>query len=148
MESLAKEDLIYLAGLFDADGSLGIYSRTRNKKELMPRFNISNTNQDIIYWLKETFGGYITTQKSKNHRHKTKYMWNLNANDCRKLIPRIYLFLKIKKSRAKLLLEFLSLTKNKQSFHHTIEHWEKLKDIKERMEKLNERGISRKKSSR
>jgi len=72
-----REDMSYLAGLVDGEGCFylansrnghGIYHR-------QPRIIVSNTNKDVMDWLKDNFGGYVTTTYKKNPKHKTMYQW-------------------------------------------------------------------------
>ena len=51
-----KEEIIYLAGFFDGDGCITTSPKTNF------RLTISNTNKEILDWIKKNFGGNINNQ--------------------------------------------------------------------------------------
>jgi len=72
-----REDMSYLAGIIDGEGCFYL-ARHKNGHGFVhpdPRIIVSNTNYDLVVWLKDTFGGYITKQAPKNTKHKMKYQW-------------------------------------------------------------------------
>ncbi len=73
----SREDMSYLAGLIDGEGCFYLAHHKNGHGFIHedPRIIVSNTNKDIMLWLKDNFGGYTTTQKPTNPKHKMKYQW-------------------------------------------------------------------------
>jgi hypothetical protein len=99
----------YLAGMIDGEGSIYIQDRKQgNYKHYFPRFQITNTNKEVMYWIKETFGGTIYLKK-RNHikpHWKDQVEWFTTRESMDKLLPLIIPHLIIKKKHAKIMQEF------------------------------------------
>ena len=57
MREISKEDLIYIAGLFDGEGSVTLYEK-RDKyriKNLRLEAQIANTHKETLEWIKDLF---------------------------------------------------------------------------------------------
>jgi LAGLIDADG endonuclease len=96
--------LSYLAGIMDGEGTFNI-GLTKNK--FNSRMYVVNTDERLIHWLKNTFGGLTYTRNSlKNPHWKTKYEWIIEKAQidpiCKLIIP----FLIIKKEQAELMVKF------------------------------------------
>jgi len=100
-----REDMSYLAGLVDGEGCFYL-AHSKNSKGYIhkqPRLIVCNTNYDIMLWLKDTFGGYITTRKHKNPKWKTIYQWIITDNKALMLANWLEPLLIIKKDQVKKL---------------------------------------------
>lgn len=77
----AKKDYIYTAGLFDGEGSI-CYPIAWRKHYCYRRVNLSivNTNQEVIDWLHNTFGGTKAKYDPKGNR-KVKFSWVLTDKE-------------------------------------------------------------------
>uniref|UniRef100_A0A6M3JR62 Putative homing endonuclease n=1 Tax=viral metagenome TaxID=1070528 RepID=A0A6M3JR62_9ZZZZ len=77
-----REDMSYLAGLVDGEGCFYLATVTSGKgfKSYQPRIIVTNTNKDVMDWLKDTFGGYITSNKPRDIMHKKAYQWTITGN--------------------------------------------------------------------
>ena len=109
------EDYVYLAGLFDGEGSLYILHRIpkEHEKEKSPRFwlqmQIGMTDKPVIDWLKDTFGGSVLTEHHKEERWKTCYRWRLNNKLAATLLQQIRPWLKVKHRKADIAQEFTKI---------------------------------------
>lgn len=105
---------IYMAGLIDGEGTIGI-SRDTNRKSRAPYISITSTTREIMEWLQENFGGTICVQKVYQPHHKPSWSWRLrNKSAVFSLIAMIepYMLEPAKKARINLLLkEYDSVTK-------------------------------------
>ena len=132
-------DYCYLAGLFDAEGSFGIFKKKGSGNgSYTSCIRISNTNGLIFSWLLSKFGGTI----SHNVRDtRDEGVWSLSEakgiagrkeriRKLESLVP----YLVTKKDRGLLILDWL---KNCSTFSEK----EKLEYF-DTMKKLNHRGIS------
>lgn len=97
---MSKEDLAYIAGLFDGEGCISIDG------ELKLRVCIMNTNSDIIYWVKEIFGGHTYLKPKNQAQNKDNYEWKVTGNKAVKVIRTLFPYLRIKKEEAIIALRF------------------------------------------
>jgi len=112
--------LAYLAGIIDGEGTFYIYVG-KNGRKFNSRIYVVNTNEEIINWLKATFGGLVYSRTSpKNPLWKRKFEWILDkkAQDivCVKILP----YLIIKKKHAEVMIEFRK-SFTQQSYQHISE---------------------------
>lgn len=130
--------LSYLAGIMDGEGSFYI-GLTKNK--FNSRMYIVNTDERLIHWLKNTFGGLTYKRNSlKNPHWKTKYEWIIEKAQidpiCKLIIP----FLIIKKEQAELMIKFRSTFIDRKRFNITDEIMIFRTKCFENMKKLNHRS--------
>lgn len=110
------EDLIYLAGFFDGEGSIGISKASRPwGYYYQARFKIGNTYLDTLKWAKIKFGGDITIEKiagtidkTGTKHNKDMFRWQLRIPEIKNLLPDLIPYLKEKKERALLVLEYIN----------------------------------------
>ena len=133
-----KEDIIYTAGLIDADGCI----------TTCPPYNfritLSNTNKDILTWLKSIFGGNINNQfLPKNPNHNPAWKWVISyKKGVLKFLEMSYPYLKIKKKQAKVVINHLKkypALKGKEKFNNQRNRVKESKDYfiaKEKIRKL------------
>jgi hypothetical protein len=113
---LSLADAAYLAGLFDGEGTLSLtahrYSErdgTRRSHGFGVRASVANTDLGVIEFVQSVVGGGNIRREEKGDGQKTCYVLRIGAVDCRRLIPQIYPYLRIKKRQGQLLLRFMSL---------------------------------------
>ena len=87
----SSNELAYLAGVFDGEGSFGIWSRG---KERSPGFraSIEMTDEDVIMKFLVYFKvGTIMYIKQREEHHKPTYRWKVDSdsavNVIRKMLP-------------------------------------------------------------
>ena len=108
-ELLTGEELAYVAGLFDGEGTVTIscYNASRyggRRREILMVL-LSSTDYSIIDYLRGIFGGSLTITGAHNN-HKEIYRWTLSARMAADFIYRILPYLRIKKEHALLGLEW------------------------------------------
>lgn len=105
MKGLTSEQLAYIAGLFDGEGTLviGKYS-AKSQKNLAYRgfMALANTHVPTLVYVKSLIGGKIVEQGIG----KKCYSLSLSANQIRAVLPEILPYLSIKKEQAKVMLKF------------------------------------------
>lgn len=108
--SHSHDDLVYLAGLFDGEGTVEVRLAERSNRTpcWTVRIAITNTDGRVIHWLVDTFGGKVYSPK-RVKSNKIVYQWSLSARPNKELIKELFPFLKIKKIQVEMLLEFLDL---------------------------------------
>ena len=119
MAIMSKTTAAYMAGIVDGEGTITII-KCWNKKNQKSYFgvylNISNTNKNLINWLKKSFGGYIYKIKVPNPKPNWNdiYRWQIyRQSNLIKILEKIKPYLKIKKRHAEIVLEFIKLFDSK-----------------------------------
>lgn len=136
---LFSEELAYLAGLFDGEGSVTIY---RSNRESSLKINISSTNLDIMEYLKEFLGGYVVEHPRKGNC-KVWYQWGIGSNDAADILYSLLPFLRIKKERAILGIEWQATVRNngkRNGYSTEEEEWRDFYYL--RLRELNRKGVN------
>ncbi len=117
-----KEQLAYLAGFIDGEGTFYIQEvKRKNFLDYWPRFQIVNTNKEVMYWIHETFGGIIHSRDRSNESRnwRVQYQWYVTRNILDKILPLILPYLIIKKKHAEIMIEFRKTFLEKKTFRVT-----------------------------
>lgn len=109
-----NEILAYVAGLFDGEGSIviGVSKPSIKKRMKSPshwlQVGISNTNKEIIDWLKNNFGGHISNRSYSPSRKNCipSWEWRVMSNKAKDFLINISPFVRIKKKQVKLAIQF------------------------------------------
>lgn len=102
----------YMAGILDGEGSLSIGNHSGNRKNGDKHYQvniaISSTDEVLINWLFDTFGGfkgqYTPKQMSRNGR-KQVYRWQCSGDRLTHICEICLPYLIIKKRQAEILFE-------------------------------------------
>jgi hypothetical protein len=133
-------NLAYLAGLIDADGSIGF---TSSKTSLfVPRVTITNTNREILEDVKSFFGGNIQPLSNRKEKWKQAYYWQICNSSAVSFVSRIEKWLRIKKENAWLLYAWDAI-RPKKGGKKTKEIIEAFHLLNDQSKWLNYRGIGR-----
>ena|SRR2546428_593160 len=95
------KDLIYIAGLFDGEGSISLsYSLSggspyRRTKTFNLRISLSQKNTTVLYALKRVFGGFITN-----------IQWVTTSRNAEQVLKLLLPYLRLKRRLALLALEY------------------------------------------
>ena len=100
---MSSETIAYLAGIIDGEGYIDL--RFVNGT-LMARLEVSNTNEDLIDWLVEHFGGSSYSYAGRSPRHKVAYRWVLQGKAVRDLLIAVLPYLVVKVEQAEIVIEF------------------------------------------
>ena len=110
---LTVEEAAYLAGLFDGEGSLYLVARKgtrRRSHHFHPEMTVANTDLALIEWVRDATGnGGIWLNKKPGSNHKQGYVWLLMPTQIRHVLPQLLPYLKSKRRRAAMMLEFFDL---------------------------------------
>ena len=141
----AKSKWGYIAGFFDGEGSIITFAKPRVTAE------ITNTDKKVLLWMqKETGLGriYKTHEKYGDSilgGHELAWRYNIYRQaEVIKFLTKIYPYMKIKKSLAKLAIQFLTMRtndipsgrvkRNATSAHHVTE---RERELFQRMRNMN-----------
>lgn len=111
-KSYKIEEISYLSGIVDGEGSLVIGNYSSNKKtgaiHYFTSLEINNSGKGLIDWLHNTFGGnymeYSPKQYAKNCRLKI-YRWIAHGDRLTHLCELILPYSTIKKRQIEIMLE-------------------------------------------
>jgi hypothetical protein len=139
------EDCIYLAGLFDGEGSICL-GRSSGKvgASYMLMLTLTNTCHDAVNWVCETFGGSVQYRVSRQPNSRDQSVWTINCTGAYQILQRIGPFLRIKHQQALLGIKFFERT-----VLYDGDRWKRLSDEERQwraeqhllMQVLNARGI-------
>ena len=145
LNKLSETEKAYLAGLIDADGSVGIYRTKSDSKAYKFKYGVRvlivNCDFEIISWIKEKTG--IGCAHKTGIRYKINWRqchrWQVTTNQARMFLMEIMPYLRIKKQRAELSVSIphqghLGKQRSKKDYDRQEYLFYKLKE-------LNKRGI-------
>jgi LAGLIDADG DNA endonuclease family protein len=125
---IEKHILAYCAGYIDGDGCFHIRrqeTKTGNIK-YQAKFILSSTDQNILYFFKEIFGGVVRLSGNKINTHKPQYHFileNKNLEIFRNVIP----YLVEKRDEANLFLNYFKAS-SKIDRQHLFEEMKHVKN--------------------
>lgn len=105
-------DIRYLCGVLDADGCIGIGKmkagpqRTKNPRYAL-MVTIVNTNENLMLWLVEKFGGSYNGRQKEKPEHKTTYNWRFNNSKAYWLLKLVEPHLIVKKKQAQIGIDLI-----------------------------------------
>ena len=99
----------YLAGMIDADGSIGT-TKTGKNGNIVGRVMVTNTNHDFLRTLQKEFGGYLSL-RDKGSRPNWKPFGCITWSNrkAQVILENISPFLLIKKAQAELVIELIKM---------------------------------------
>jgi hypothetical protein len=104
-------EISYLAGIIDGEGSIYIQQRAIKPSgyiSYFPRFQIVNTDRQLMEWIHNKFGGLIYDKPRIKHNPKWRMQieWFTTRSLMDKLLPLIIPYLIIKKPHAMIMQDF------------------------------------------
>ena len=107
---MKKLDLAYIAGLFDGEGSLTIFSFLRNGRKFHTlSISIANQDKQVISWVRDLFGGSVhdcMSAASKKGTGNPCWMWTTGSQVAKRFLLAVGPYTKIKKARVELAIQF------------------------------------------
>ncbi len=111
-KNVKKEDCIYLAGLFDGEGSVSI--KGKNKK-LACRWAIGMQEEELMKSLKRTWNCGINYTRTDGLTY-----WAVNTReDLKILLPQVIPYMRIKEEKSEKLLNILKNYKRGEMLHES-----------------------------
>lgn len=111
-----EENLAYIAGIMDGDGSFTLSKRKPDKgcqsSLYQTVIQLGSVDKETVDMLKAEMSGYIYKRKAfigkDNVNRKDFYLWSIHGNDhCIDFVNKIIPYLEIKKDRAEFLLQYM-----------------------------------------
>lgn len=133
---LYENDLIYIAGFFDGEGSVGVYKRNWDRTKTIQYYTSTATvaqsgkwGYEFVSLLKSEFGGHIRIAPNTDNK-KQMYHWQVDADRCATFLKAILPFLRYKREQVELLLEFQTLESKRVDNLQATETADKIKELK------------------
>ena len=137
MQSLTNEELAYLAGIIDGEGTIAISVDKAGYYAL--RLLISNTSTKLIEWLSQRLEVSIYTSRQRKAGSKQLYSVDIVSKKGKEVIEQVFPYLIVKKDHARVAFLFPFLR------DYPKEKWEELKVTQsfcyEELKELNKRGV-------
>jgi len=120
IEELTKAEAGYIAGFVDADGSIILRIKHREITTpnmspfyFVPMLDITNIDQEVLLWIAKKCGGnenLVKFHMPTGRQKRVYYRLYCTTNVLRFMLPQIIPYMHVKKTRAKLMVEYLELT--------------------------------------
>jgi len=133
-----RDDLSYLAGIIDGEGSIGIHNENGKPKGM--RLTVGNTDPRLIIWLKETFGGSSYPDRHRKANWKESWKWTISTQQAAALLEQVLPWLRLKREQAEIGIAFQRLMV-RGGAPRTPEVAEETRAMKEAITILNKRGL-------
>jgi|TARA_R100001530_G_scaffold25628_3_gene20687 hypothetical protein len=72
-----KNKIIFLAGVFEGEGSFGLWSKWKTKKYFA--CSVEMTDKDVVQLFYDYFGGCMYLCKRRKKHHKDTWRWRING---------------------------------------------------------------------
>ena len=96
-ERLPEESkLIFLAGIFDGEGSFGIWSKGKGRKKEFA-CTIEMSDYDTLRKFVDMFGGQLFSCKKRKEFHRQTWRWRQNGYRAFKIIDKMINFMSIRR---------------------------------------------------
>lgn len=94
---LSEREVAYFAGLFDGEGSIGIYGSKY-------KASVANTDPRPLFRLKELFGGNVRRADARVTCPSVVWAWEVSGDKAQRFVTVLYPDLIIKKEQADIFL--------------------------------------------
>lgn len=91
----------YLGGLFDGEGSAGVYRMKRGKSRMRPTVQLTMCDREGPEMLQAEFGGYIISKKVKEG-NKPAWLWIVQGMAAVEVAKRLLTVSRVARKRAQL----------------------------------------------
>ncbi len=128
---MTNENLNYVAGFFDGEGSIGINKhKVRNKNKAgevksectvyQIQSKLVNTNLELLTWIKKEFNdlGAIYEKPKYNKSHTQVYMWITSSRQAKEVLKLLQPYLRLKQKQAATAITFQESIENRKSNSH------------------------------
>jgi len=137
-------DWARIAMAVDGEGTIALCRSGKlpvsKRQRFYPRIQVSNTDRRLLEWIRERFGGSISSPRKRAENHRQGYCWQARLGDCPSLLQGMRDWLIIKGEQADVCLEYYSgaLCKRANQYQPiTDEEWERRAALWERVHTLN-----------
>lgn len=122
LKPMSERDAIYLAGFFDGEGCVGVYEKHPRQHRDRTRYStfvlsitLSNTNQEVLEYIKEHCGGRISIRASEGATKldgtpkKPCWRWDASNREAAHILQQLLPYLIVKREQVLVGLRFAGL---------------------------------------
>lgn len=117
--SISSDDLKYLAGFFDGEGSISIYSLgykySCGVESTSLKVCITSNDKTQVEYFKDAFGGDIYSEDGNHLSDNTSWTWYAYSEEAEQFIQQIQPHLREKKQQADIAKRYLNLVNERGS---------------------------------
>ncbi len=147
MSQMSEQELIaYLAGLFDAEGSIIVEKKKPANSNKSVRYGVvvsmGNTRPELVQVARDRYGGSVVGPVYQKEGQRPFYLWRLSGKSACEFLRDIEPYLIVKRDRLPLVHELQDRIEN---YHHKPlgeDEIQTREEIYRRFRRLNRRGIS------
>jgi hypothetical protein len=74
-----KEKIIFLSGIFDGEGSFGVWSRGKGRPKTL-QIKVETCDSDMVARFHEMFGGVFHLTGKRQEHHKNLFRWRMTGD--------------------------------------------------------------------
>jgi hypothetical protein len=146
---MSKLQAAYLAGIIDGEGYIGILKSKKGNKKYwsssrdyiyIPVLKVCMTDKDLIFWLKNSYGGCVEIRKQHNNS-KESYCWTCRKKIVIDILQKIYPYLRVKRKQAEVIFKYKNLN-NGTGNPVDDTNWGKRDELYDLLRSLNKRGVA------
>ena len=130
-----RDDLAYLAGIIDGEGSVFPTRRRDRPGTYELKVSITNTNPILVVWLSDTFGFGVYPQEGRGNC-KSSWVCALYSDKAVSLLRSVLPFMKLKVEQAKIVIAMREIQLRHGAAHPA------LATLADRVTQLNRRGVA------
>jgi intein/homing endonuclease len=138
--NLSHDDLLYLAGIFDGEGSFVLNRKKGRVYGFAPNVLITNTSKELMEWISKTLGVPYSKFNIGKRGKNWKKAYRISIQrilDIKAFLEQIVPYLKAKERQAKLLLEFCTYQIERKWRETPL----RVEEIYQELRILNHKGI-------
>ena len=100
----------YIAGLIDADGTIGIrrFNNSTGQLHYRPMIEVTNMSVEIMAFLEKTFGNARYFERNRKYKTGGIFTWRVTGSNCRRVLDSVGPYLVYKKKQASNCMELVS----------------------------------------
>jgi hypothetical protein len=103
--TLTVEQRIYLAGIVDGEGCIGVFTRGHRKDWMRPHLQVTNTSLELLAWLRGACPlGTVVWRRDKRPSRKSSWCWRLACDQAIWLLDALRPWLVVKAAQADAVL--------------------------------------------
>ena len=106
---MTETDKAYIAGFIDGEGSIGLRKCHTNRGyfDTIIRLRITNTNRDVLEWIKAKTGiGSVRQWARCSDKHKARFEWYCAGKKALIVLREVHPYLLIKKINADICFQY------------------------------------------
>jgi len=119
IHKVSKEDIAYIAGFFDGEGSVSILRRGDTGRYDM-HISVGQTTDEVIYWIEKKLGGRVSFSSREKQKRKDgsscrpMWTWYACGSHAVDILQMLHPYLRVKQDQAGLAITFQDKMKHRR----------------------------------